>query len=141
VPETDPQLRAYVDAFEDQTLDRDCWNHAGHLLVGWTALSRHGRAEAALPILRDQIERYNRTTSRDLGRGYHETLTRYFLTAIERLGAPTFGEVLAAPSCAKTAPARLWSPEVLASATARHHWIVPDRRPLSSLLTIPNPEG
>ena len=127
----DHQLAAFLDAFRAGTLPREMWTHEAHLIVAWATLRELRDAEATCALLIDQIRAYNRCdTSRATSVDCHQTLTRYFVLAIDALQPSTLSDVLMARSCSRLAPSRHWSPRALASAEARSGWVEPDRAPL-----------
>lgn len=127
----DPTARDLFDRFTGLTLPSTDWNHAAHLTVCRVALDDRSPA-AALTFLRDTIRRYNEATGRinTAEAGYHETLTVYYVGAVAVLGAAPLDAVLAADSCARSAPLRYWSRDRLFSRAARADWVDPDLRPL-----------
>lgn len=70
-------------AFAEATLPHDCWTHTAHVRVGYLHVVREG-FDAALELLRARIKRLNAAhgTPETPTRGYHETITVAFLTAI-----------------------------------------------------------
>lgn len=123
--------RDLFDRFVDLTLPSNDWDHAAHLTVCRIALDDRTPA-TTLPFLRDAIRRYNQATGRidTADAGYHETLTVYYVGAVAALGDVPLDTVLTADSCARTAPFRHWSRELLFSRAARAAWADPDLRPL-----------
>lgn len=125
--------------FRDLTLPKAEWTHEGHLKVGLWFLLRYP-PDVAMALLRDGIRRYNVATgvpNTDTG-GYHETVTRFYVTVIGKFVAsaertrPT--DELAAELVGefgdRELPFRYWSREVLGSTAARRGWVEPDLRPL-----------
>ena len=127
----DHQLDAFLAAFRDGTLPREMWTHEAHLIVAWATLHELGDADATCALLIEQIRSYNRcdTTAASVV-DCHQTLTRYYVLAIDALRPSTLSDVLLARSCSRLAPSRHWSPRALASAEARTGWVEPDRAPL-----------
>lgn len=118
------------DAFVNGRLPKDAWTHEAHLITAWVAL-RDRSPEQTLAFLRDAIQTHNcgigiRNTDTS---GYHETLTRYYITAVERAmadGAGDLESLFEHPFCARTAPLNYWSREVLFGTDARLGWVEPD---------------
>lgn len=82
-------------------------------------------------VVRALISAYNlRTAPVGSPPGCHETVTRYFVEAVGRVGAHSVDEVVDHPWCHVDAPARHWSHELLWSDTARGRWVEPDLAPL-----------
>lgn len=117
------------DAFVNGRLGKDEWTHEAHLITCWVALQDRSPSET-LGFLREAIQTHNcgigiRNTETS---GYHETLTRYYVTAVaEAIGDdPTLEAVLDSPICARTAPLDHWSRDRLFSVEARLGWVEPD---------------
>lgn len=125
------QLGAFLAAFRHGTLPRELWTHEAHLIVAWSTLRQVDDAEVACALLIDQIRAYNRCdTTAASTVDCHQTLTRYYVLAIDALHPSTLSDVLLARTCSRLAPSRHWSPRALASAEARTGWVEPDRAPL-----------
>lgn len=132
-------LDALVTAFRAATLPRDRWTHAAHLAVGsWHALELS--AGAALDAMRTGIVRLNRwhgTADTDTG-GYHETITRFYMTVLARFAAAHRGlsraeivrALLAGPIADRGYPLRFYTRDRLMSVAARRGWVEPDLQPL-----------
>lgn len=114
----------------DRTLAKVEWTHEAHLLACIAIVRRHGPA-AALGVLRSAIPSYNEATgvANTPTSGYHDTITVYFVWAIDRLlaaGSDT-ASILGHPTVARTALSAWWDPATLMSPTARAGWVAPDR--------------
>lgn len=133
------EIERLVTAFLDCTLPCAEWTHRAHLTVGlWHA--REFPPDEALVKMREGILRYNVTCQVPTTptRGYHETITRFYMTvlgrhlaeladqsdwtavtnrAIELYGAREF-------------PFEYYTRERLMSSEARADWVEPDLRPL-----------
>lgn len=70
-------------AFEKCTLPHDQWTHLAHVRVAYLYTNRNV-FETALEIVRTRIQAYNNATDTPeaIDRGYHETITRAFMTLI-----------------------------------------------------------
>lgn len=78
-------------------------------------------------VVRVLISAYNlRTAPPGSPSGCHETVTRYFVEAVGRVGAHTVDALVAHPWCHVDAPARHWSRDLLWSDVARARWVEPD---------------
>jgi catechol 2,3-dioxygenase-like lactoylglutathione lyase family enzyme len=133
------ELDALVTAFRAATLPRARWTHAAHLAVGtWHALELP--ADAALAAMRTAIVRLNEshgTANTDTG-GYHETVTRFYLTVLARFAAAHRGlsraeivrALLAGPLADRGYPLRFYTRDHLMSVAARRAWVEPDLQPL-----------
>ena len=136
---SDAPILAIVDAFRARTLPFADWSHQAHLATGLWHVATHGEA-AARDLLRDGIKAYNLAVGRvnDDMRGYHETVTMYFVWSAARFleaNAPPdlAGRVnayVAGRFGAKDGVFTFWTRERLLSPAARLAWIEPDIRPL-----------
>ena len=118
-------------AFEDRTLPKAEWTHEAHVVVCWATVARLG-ADRALDHLRIAIPLYNEATNTpntDTD-GYHDTITCYYVAAVGALAGRPLDEVLADPSCSRTAALAHWSRDRLFSVAARRGWVEPDLQPL-----------
>jgi hypothetical protein len=119
-------------------LDATRWDHRAHLLVCRHLLVVEGGPVGALARIRPLITAHNARVGLAPGsRGYHETITRYYVGAVHQAAAgqdvpataPADG-LMAEPTLARTAPGRHWSPTALGSPDAVTGWAPPDREPL-----------
>ena len=112
------------------TLPRESWTHPAHLFV-CQHLLRTATPDEVLADLRHRIPDHNaRVGVLPYHGGYHETVTRYFVEAVGRVGAHAVDEVVDHPWCHVDAPARHWSRGLLWSDAARSRWVEPDLAPL-----------
>lgn len=137
----DDAVRAVIDGFLDQTLPVAAWSHQAHLAVGLWHVETAGE-QAAGDLLEQRIRGYNEavgTPNNDM-RGYHDTVTRYYVWAAARyletitalpLAARTNGFV-AGPFGAKQGIFHFWSRALLFSVPARKAYCAPDLRPLDA---------
>jgi len=119
------------EAFHALTLPKAEWTHEAHLTVCWYALQTM-TSTRAVPYLRQAIRAYNKATgtpNTDTS-GYHETLTRYYVTAVESLGASKPDTIHTAAECSRTAPLKHWTHKLLFSTQARKQCVQPDLEPL-----------
>jgi hypothetical protein len=124
-----------VDAFLARTLPKAEWTHHAHLRVGTWHVVKYG-SDAALPLLRERISRYNESVGTINGdsSGYHETVTAFYVKAIAAAIADrdpqTLVDDLAAiviERCgARDFPLRYYSKKRLFSVAARRAWVEPD---------------
>jgi hypothetical protein len=114
----------------DRTLPKPEWTHDGHLLACISLVRRHGAVEA-LRVLRGAIPPYNVATgvANTPTGGYHDTITVYYVWAIDRLLARglTTEEILAHSIVERTAAFAHWDRDVLMSPAARAAWMPPQR--------------
>ncbi len=106
------------------------WTHEAHVLAGLSLILRSG-ASRALATLREAIPRYNvstNTPNSDSG-GYHDTLTVYYVWAIDELlrQGVSAEEITADPLVSRTAPLDFWNRDELFSVDARRHWVAPTK--------------
>ncbi len=128
-----------VAGFRARSLPRPAWTHQAHLAVGLWHVLTFGEA-AAKPLLREGIRRYNESvgTPNSDTRGYHETVTMFYVWAAARfaeLNGPgalldLVNGFVASRLGAKETAFDHWSRERLLSVAARHGWVEPDLRPL-----------
>ena len=133
------ELRSLVVAFEACTLTHAEWTHAAHVSVATWYVLWYGR-DAATDRMRSGIQRLNGVhgVPTTPTRGYHETLTRFYvwLVANELRARPvdasiaeiTNGVVEACDD--RTIPLKYYSRDRLMSWEARTTWVEPDLRPL-----------
>ena len=128
-----------AQALIDLTLPKAEWTHEAHLRVGLWHVREYGAA-AALELLRTRISSYNEsvgTRNTDTS-GYHETITRFYVTVIDRFLAAADRseglEVLAGALLAVYGDRKLlayhYSEGKLFSPVARRSWVEPDLRPI-----------
>lgn len=142
------QIVGIVQAFRNRTLPFADWSHQAHLATGLLHVATHGE-EAARPLLREAIKAYNLSVGRanDALRGYHETVTLYFIWSAARFlerDAPAglldrVNAYVAGPFGAKEGIFRFWSRERLLSSAARLDWCEPDLRPLDATVLLAHP--
>lgn len=130
-----------VARFEDLTLPKAEWTHQAHLTVAlWYA--SHLPCEVALAKVREGILRLNAAhgVPTTPTRGYHETITRFYLrvicdyVAMEEEGPEEDWSVRVARLLARYGdrelPLRHYTRDLLMSPEARFGWVEPDLRPL-----------
>ncbi len=125
----------FIAEFAAARLPRARWTHPAHLAVGLWYLERLG-FEEALAAVRGAIRRHNESvgTANTDDSGYHETLTRLYLTAIaaHRRRQPdlplhdSLRLLLASPLADSQWPLRYYSRARLFSSAARRAWVEPD---------------
>jgi hypothetical protein len=133
--ETERTARALID----RTLPKSEWTHEAHLRTGLWHVHAHG-AVAALELLRQRISAYNEsvgTLNTDTS-GYHETITRFYVTVIDRFLAAAdrslelddLARELIAGYGDRELPLYHYSEGRLFSPVARSSWVEPDLRPI-----------
>jgi hypothetical protein len=142
---TSGEVRRLVEAFESATLSRGEWTHRAHLTVALWYASHFAPAEA-LGRVRAGILRLNAShgVPTTPTRGYHETITRFYMHVIARFvaeegpwvdGAPGDGWEARANRLverygARELPRRFYSEPLLASTVAGAAWVEPDLQAL-----------
>ncbi len=137
---SEAEILKIVDGFRRRNLPQPRWTHQSHLAVGlWHVLNRP--ADRVLGELRRGIIAYNEavgTVNDDAG-GYHETVTAFYVRAIQRFveeSSETLpllertNALLASPYATKAFPFQYYSRERLLSAAARRAWLDPDLKSL-----------
>jgi hypothetical protein len=128
-----------AQALIDRTLPKAEWTHEAHLRAGLWHVQAHG-AVAALPLLRQRISAYNESvgTANTDTSGYHETITRFYVTVIDRFLATAdraleldlLARELIAIYGDRKLPLHHYSEGRLFSPVARRSWVEPDLRPI-----------
>ena len=131
---------AIVDGFRAKTLPAARWTHQAHLAVGLWHVRRFGEAESR-SLLRDGIRAYNEAsgTPNSDTRGYHETVTMYYVWSAARFLETTRAHRLVdlvnsyveSRHGSKDGIFVFWSRDLLLSTPARRDWVEPDLAPLS----------
>jgi len=123
----------FVEAFETCRLPNDQFHHRDHLRLAWIYLGRYGASAAAVRIA-ESIRRY--ASQHGASAKYHETVTIAWLHLVaesaRRCPGSSFDQLLqASPELVdKNTLHQYYSPELLASETARIHFVPPDRKAL-----------
>lgn len=126
---------ALVTRFEQCRVSKQEWTHEAHLVAGFWYVHALGQ-QAALQKMRVAIRRHNEavgTPNSDTG-GYHETITRLFLTEMDRHVQSDAGltfesclaRLLASPMASSAWPLKFYTRERLFSVEARRGWVEPD---------------
>lgn len=124
-------------AFGAATLPAAAWTHRAHLRVAWMFLERYPLDEAHV-LMRVGIIRLNAFHGlvETPSRGYHETLTRVWLSLVaarrKAMDAPSSGTFVDAciDALGKDAVLRHYSRERVTSVRARAMFVEPDLAPL-----------
>jgi hypothetical protein len=130
------ELRAFISAFEDGTLPRPRWTHAGHVTAAFYYLRTFDAAEATRRI-RSGILHYNGClgVANTATSGYHETLTLFWIARVREFldRAPAgsseeklLQDVLGAFGARSDLWKEYYSFDVVRSTEARRRWIAPD---------------
>ena len=81
--ESESEISALVESFEDCTIRREDWRHAEHLIVALFYISHHN-FETSLKKMRDGIFNLLKAFGVDLTKEmpYHETLTVFWMRTV-----------------------------------------------------------
>ena len=135
------QVDALVAAWRDASLPFDRWTHQAHLVVALDHVL-HSDAGTALDLVREGIQRYNAAHGvlQTPTRGYHETITRFYMWAVAEFvaAAPSvpiheLANLLVERLGDKRLPLLYYSEARLMSWEARVGWVEPDVVPLDAL--------
>ena len=120
------------EAFVNGRLAKGEWTHDAHVTACWITLQERS-PEQALTFLRDAICAHNCGvgTPNNEADGYHETITRYYITAMSQSSATTLDEALADETLGRGGPLAYWTKDRLMSSEARLGWLAPDRAELA----------
>lgn len=143
---TDKEIYFLVKAFEERTLSKSEWTHAAHLIVGLYYCFNFPFG-IAKNLMRDGIYWLNdyHGTPNTGSSGYHETLTLFWLKAVESFLEENKKEKSLAVLSAKLVekynnsrlPLEFYSREVLFSSEARNGYVEPDLKKSVSILATP----
>lgn len=141
--DTSPNLEEIIQIGEgllSATLPKARWTHAAHCLATLYLIKMRGDLDLAAEMPKI-IRRYNEavgTANSDTG-GYHETLTQFYIKAIDGYLAhqakglaleAASARVLASPIGQRDFPLTYYSHDRLFSLEARHGWVEPDLQAL-----------
>ena len=122
---------AFARAFEAGGVTPEQFDHAAHLRVAWVYLREAGSADAALPRIREAIQRF--AAAAGAAQKYHETITVVWMRLLEEAGAGVLrpcelSELLRQrPELAdKNLPLKFYSRDHLFSDRAREAYVPPD---------------
>jgi hypothetical protein len=142
---SDDDVMAVVAGFRARRLPVEQWTHQAHLAVGLWHVAEHGE-QAAKPLLREGIWRYNEAvgTPNSDTRGYHDTVTLYYVWAAARfLETRPPGTLVDRVNAfvesrlgSKDGIFTFWSRDLLFSVEARRAWTAPDLGPLDAMALI-----
>jgi hypothetical protein len=131
--ETEDEILSLVESFENGTIPRREWNHAGHLTVALYYCAHHD-LETASAKMRRNLLHHLKNIGVDLTKEmpYHETLTAFWMRTVDdfrksKNGASileTANELVAGFD--KDYPLRFYSRELLFSDEARARFIEAD---------------
>lgn len=129
-------------AFENCSLPYDQWTHRAHVRVAYR-YALQSDLNSAIDRIRIAIKAYNKATDtpESLDRGYHETITRAFMTLVSAAINDTGPHQSSDDFCnahpellSKSALQTYYSRDRLLSWDAKSHFVTPDLRPLPVVL-------
>ncbi|HEX8367803.1 MAG TPA: hypothetical protein VF604_04480 [Pyrinomonadaceae bacterium] len=131
--ETEDEILSLVESFENGTIARGEWNHAGHLTVALYYCAHHDLA-AATEKMRRNLLHHLKAVGVDLTKEmpYHETLTAFWMRTIDDFRKSKNGVSLLETANAllagfdKDYPLRFYSRELLFSDAARRSFVAGD---------------
>lgn len=139
---SDASIARLISEFEARTLPKEHWTHEAHVLV---ALGYVVAVPDPLERMRSGIQALNAAhgVPTTLERGYHETLTHFYVGILRRYVKEQEERAGRRLSVAELAPGALrhasrelplsyYSRELLFSAAARFGYVEPDLRPIDS---------
>ena len=135
LPLTEPEIDAFLAAFEGGMLPKERWTHSAHLFTGACYVHMLGE-ESAIQRMRVCIKHHNEsvgTQNTDTG-GYHETITIAWIKLLCRLlreSGPmersTFAQLAVERFAGDRAIfRRYYAFDLVKSVEARRKWIPPD---------------
>jgi hypothetical protein len=137
LPTTEPEIDAFLTAFEDCTLPKSRWTHSAHLFTGACYVHAHG-CDLATDLMRERIRRYNVAVGgqNTPTSGYHETITVAWIKLLDRLhrdSAPITRADFAALAIERFSSDRnpfrqYYDFDLAASTEARLSWVPPNLR-------------
>ncbi len=124
-----------VEGFKNKTLPKTAWTHEAHLTVAFWFLF-HNELATATCLIRSGIITYNQATDtpNDAQKGYHETLTLFWIKTIanylqeHRQGKDLLkicNQFLQTPEASRQYPMQFYEPTLLFSTHARAFWVAP----------------
>lgn len=137
---SEDDIRRLRAGFDSHTLPDKEFNHAAHIAVGATYVCELG-AEGALGHMREALPRYNVSQGGENTdtRGYHETLTRFWVERLAEFLATQPVSASIEERCLSAVAhfghkAKLFEEyytfNVVQSLEARRGWVAPDRPPV-----------
>lgn len=136
---TIPEIESLNRLFDAAAVPQDAWTHEAHLLVGFYHVLHYGRAESTIR-LRSRIitMNYIHGVPNTASRGYHETITLFWIWVIEtyigKFGGAheesCYRQFLESPYSRADTLFRFYTKERVFSVEARAHWTTPDLLPV-----------
>jgi hypothetical protein len=139
LPTTEPEIDAFLLAFETGTLPKERWTHAAHILTGGCYVHGYGEA-AAIARMRARVSAYNLAVGgqNTATSGYHETVTVFWIKLLATRPAASISRSDFAHRAVRELVDRrdiyadYYDFDILKSEAARRTWIEPTLRPLGA---------
>lgn len=143
---TEIAIQELVQQFQEKSPPASAWTHEAHLIVALSYLRQYSKLEATC-YLRTGIITYHSSQGgiHSKTSGYHETLTLFWVWAVEQFlkSAEAQDLNLAQQTKAfleskwanKDLPLQYYSKEHLMSLEARTYWQAPDRKIIPDIFT------
>jgi hypothetical protein len=129
---TEEYIIDLVNRFSNRTLPKSEWTHQAHILVGCWHVFHHQR-DTSIDLMRAKIKAFNETvgTPNTDDTGYHETLTIFWISVIDRFIKNSrindltdlCNAFLESKLSTREYPFRFYTRETLFSTQARLHWV------------------
>jgi len=137
LPVTEPEIDAFIAAFEAGTLPKAQWTHAAHILTGACYVHALGEA-AAIARMRDRVSAFNLAVGgqNTPTSGYHETVTVFWIKLLATRHNPGESRAGFAHKAVEELVANraiyadYYDYDVIASTEARRTWLPPNLRSL-----------
>jgi len=135
---TSAEIETLVEQFQKRTLPDKEWTHEAHLVVACWTLMKYPKDEAT-HYLRTSIISYHSILggAHTLSRGYHETITLFwvevihqFLNTIEGDVATKINAFMNSDWASKDVFFKYYTENVLFSVKARARYVAPDIQPI-----------
>jgi len=139
------KIDTVIQGFLDGSLTETQWTHQAHLVICLYHLLTYEFYDATLRIKLGIIS-YNRAIGLEntIERGYHETLTLFWIWAVnaflvgkeDGVLESNIHELMESPFSKKYLPFFFYSEDHIFSHEARAKWVEPDERPLNAKAII-----
>lgn len=72
-----------MEAFENTSMPFEQWTHNAHLRMAWNYITQHG-PEAATPLIKQGILKFNEKHKEKIQYGYSETVTMFYIHVLTK---------------------------------------------------------
>jgi hypothetical protein len=131
--DTDETLRRFIAAFEAGTFPKEDWSHRAHVIMAawyWVSDPAHAPERIKSRLLH-YIDCQGIVTTNE--KGYHETLTLFWIEVVRAAVEPTKGpplarirDVAARLGAQSKLHERHWNRDIVRDPVARREWSPPD---------------